>query len=221
MGILLGLFGKQYETVGERVQALRRSLALTRRDFSKKHNIPEPTLRVLEGAESVISKKQLHKLIKAFESEGVICSEEWILKGQGVGPSPARSVIQKEMDLIESNNVSVEPILVEIACFQKFNPSSVVMRVTDEMMAPLYKRDDYVGGIKISLPLAASAYKEPCIVELKDGTMLIRTLYPGKNKDLFNLTCLNPADPSKNPFYLDVELQGIYQIVWHRKSVKV
>lgn len=218
---MLGLFGKHYETVGERVQALRRSIALTRRDFSKKHNIPEPTLRVIEAAESVISKKQLHKLLKAFESEGVICSEDWILKGQGVGPSPARSVLQKEMDIIESNNISVEPVLVEAACFQKYNSSSAVLRVTDEMMAPLYKRDDYVGGVKISLSFASSAHKEPCIVVLKDGTQLIRILHPGKKKDLFNLNCLNPTDPSKNPFYVDVDLKEIYQIVWHRKNVKI
>lgn len=221
MDVLLELFYKQYETIGERIQALRRALAMTRRDFSKKHNIPEPTLRTLETAKSLISKKQLRKLIKAFESEGIICSEDWLLKGQGPLPGPAAGFIQKEIESMEADkNLLIDPVLVEAACFQRYTPDSIVFQVIDEMMSPLYKRDDYVGGIKIPLPVTPSLYKEPCIIVLEDGTKLIRIIYPGSKKNLLNLNCLNPSDPSKHPFYIDANLKGIYQIVWHRKNIK-
>ncbi|MBY0281431.1 MAG: hypothetical protein K2W94_04655 [Alphaproteobacteria bacterium] len=217
----MGLFLKQYETIGERVHSLRRALGMTRRDFSKKHNIPEPTLRILESAQANISSKQLHKLIKAFEAEGIICPEEWLLKGQGAEPSSAKKFIQKEMESMEiDKTLSIDPVLVEAACFQKYTPDSVVLQVTDEMMSPLYKRDDYVGGVKVSLSFSASLHKEPCVVKFEDGATLIRLIHPGSKKHLFNLSCLNPNDSSKHPFYVDANPVEIYQIVWHRKNIK-
>ncbi|MBY0463048.1 MAG: helix-turn-helix domain-containing protein [Alphaproteobacteria bacterium] len=220
--ILLGLFLKHYETIGERVQALRRALGATRRDFSKKHNIPEPTLRILESAQADISSKQLHKLIKAFEAEGIICPQEWLLKGQGIEPSAAKGLVQREIDSMElDETLLIDPVLVEAACFQKYTPDSIVLQVTDEMMSPLYKRDDYVGGVKVSLSFSASLHKESCIIELENGTKLIRIIHPGSKGHLFNLSCLNPNDPSKYPFYVDANPKEIYQIVWHRKNIKI
>ena len=217
---MLGLFCKHYETIGERVQALRRALDMTRRDFSRKHNIPEPTLRILEAAQTDISKKQLQRLIKAFESEGIICPEDWLLKGKGAEPSSAKGFIQKEIESMEMDEtLAIDPVLVEAACFQKYTSNSIVVRVIDEMMAPLYKRDDYVGGVKITPSSAASLYTEACIVVFEGGVKLIRILYPGSKKHLFNLSCLNPNDSSKHPFYVDVDIKEIYQIVWHRKSL--
>ena len=59
---------------------------LSRASFSKKHDIPLPSLRSWEINASQISKRMLQKLLHAFLKEKISVSESWILEGMAPGP---------------------------------------------------------------------------------------------------------------------------------------
>ena len=72
--------------VGKRIYALRKHLLLSRKEFCRKHNIPEPLLRALELSLFSINEKYTQKLLEAFKSENIVCTEEWLLHGTGPDP---------------------------------------------------------------------------------------------------------------------------------------
>jgi transcriptional regulator with XRE-family HTH domain len=72
--------------VGKRIYALRKHLLLSRKEFCRKHNIPEPLLRGLELSLFSINEKYIQKLLEAFKSENIVCTEEWLLHGTGPAP---------------------------------------------------------------------------------------------------------------------------------------
>jgi transcriptional regulator with XRE-family HTH domain len=219
---LISLLYKQYQTVGERLRALRTLLSITRKDFAKKHAIPLPTLRAAEYSEGPLSFKQLKKLLKAFEEEGIICSEEWLIEGSGNLPVLAKHFINQEVEAIESHTHSEKlhfnSILVEAALFQKHIPESLVVRVTDNLMVPLYEENDYVGGIKLPLPLESHFYNKPSIVRLPDETHLVRIIYPGAESLLFTLMCPAPFYKTNPRLLINTPVKAIYRIIWHRKE---
>ena len=75
-----------HKNSGERIYALRKHLLLSRKEFCRKHNIPEPLLRGLELSLFSINEKYIQKLLEAFKSENIACTEEWLLHGTGTSP---------------------------------------------------------------------------------------------------------------------------------------
>ncbi len=72
--------------VGRRIYTLRKHLLLSRKEFCRKHKIPEPLLRALELSLFSINEKYTQKLLEAFKNEKIICTEAWLL--HGTGPTP-------------------------------------------------------------------------------------------------------------------------------------
>ena len=77
---------EHYKNVGKQIYALRKHLQLSRKEFCRKHNIPEPLLRALELSLFSINEKYTQKLLEAFKSENITCTKEWLLHGAGTSP---------------------------------------------------------------------------------------------------------------------------------------
>lgn len=213
---------RDHRTFAERVKAIRGYLSLTRKEFSKKHGIPEPTIRAWELSLYTISPTHLQKLIKAFKAENILCSEDWLLRGTGTSPLFAVEAINKELEKAEDQLVGskgpIKPVYLELAIFERYNENSLTVEVTDNLMLPLYEKGDYVGGIKPSKALKDEDFGKPFIVILTDGTKLVRSLYQGSNDSAFSLGCLDLLNQSKNPMLGEITPKAIYKIVWHRKG---
>lgn len=204
------LFYKQLHTPGERLKALRNSLNMSRKEFAEKYGLSEYTLKSLELSIRQLTPIQIQKFIQSFAAEGFECSEEWIMKGEG-------SVIVKDKKNL-SSSLPENHILLEIELFQKHVPHSVVLQIDDESMSPIYKKQDYVGGVKLPSTLKPSDYGKSYIIVFPDETKLVRLLYPGSQKKLFNLVSSNLTEPSSHSLYKDVPLKAIYEILWHRRK---
>jgi transcriptional regulator with XRE-family HTH domain len=72
-----------YKNIGERIYALRKHLLLSRKEFCRKHSLSEHLLRALELSLISIKPEYSQKLLKAFQAENIICTEEWFLKETG------------------------------------------------------------------------------------------------------------------------------------------
>ncbi len=204
-------FSKQLQTPGDRIKALRNSLGISRKEFAEKHGFSDSTLSAIEHSVRHLTSAQLQKLIGIFLREGLPCSEEWILTGNG-------EVLLNKGQMEKASFCFFDPILEEVKLFQKHNPHSLVIQMKDESMSPLYEKQDYVGGIKITRTLKSPDYGKPYIVIFPDDSKLVRSLYPGQQKGLFKLSCLNLLDPLEQPFHVNVTLKAIYEIVWYRKN---
>jgi transcriptional regulator with XRE-family HTH domain len=218
---VLRILSKKYQTPGTRLRTLREALNLTREEFCHIHKMSYSTLRALENSGLELTPKHANKLIDAFKREGIICTEEWLLKG--IGPFPIPGLIDED---IHQEQPSTSPYLYqpkkalirEIDFFQRNNPDALVIQVADDTMYPFFHTKDYIGGIKVDVPVKQVHYGQPCIVNLQDGQQLTRILYPGTQDNLFNLGYPYPADLNKHPFIINVPLTAIYRIVWHRKG---
>ena len=216
---MLGILSKKYQTAGARLRAIREAIPLTRQEFCDRHGFSLSTLRALESSALGVTPKHAYKFVKAFEKEKIICTEEWLLEGEGIFPTEsAPEGINHKVISPKDFYKPKDAIEKEIEFFRKNNPNSLVIQVTDNAMLPLYRTKDYVGGMKVNLPIDKHHYGNPYLVILQDNTQLIRILYPGPQEDLFNLCCLPLADLKKTPFLVNVSIKEIYQIVWHRKE---
>lgn len=214
---------KEHQTFAERIKALRGYLSMTRKEFCSKHGIPEPTLRAWELSLYSISPSHLQKLIKAFERENILCTTEWLLQGEGTPPLFAAETINRELEKVtddmSGNSTLVSPVLVESAVFQRYNPESLVIQISDNSMLPQFEKGDYVGGIKKNLSLIkATDFGKIYIVVLEDGSQIVRIVYQGDTEKTFTLGCLNLLNQQKNPIMSEVKPKELYQVVWHRKN---
>jgi transcriptional regulator with XRE-family HTH domain len=198
-------------TSGDRIKAVRTHLGLTRKQFAEKHGFSDSTLKAIEYSTAPLKPSQLHKLIEIFLREGLPCSEEWIITGKG------EPLLKKE-DLDKTSSSLLNPISEEIKVFQKNYPRSLLIQLKDNSMSPFYEKQDYIGGIKITRTLKPSDYGRPYIVVLQDNKKLVRSLYPGQPKELFTLISLNLLNPLECPCYVNVPLNGLYEIIWYRKG---
>ncbi len=213
---------RDHRTFAERVKAIRGYLSLTRKEFSKKHGIPEPTIRAWELSLYTISPTHLQKLIKAFKAENILCSEEWLLRGAGTPPLFALEAMNKELEKVQDQLVSptgpIKPVHLESAVFERYNENSLTLEITDNQMLPLYEKGDHVGGIKPNQALQNADFGKPFIVILADDTKLVRSLYRGSNDSSFSLGCFDILNQSEDPTLSEVTVKAIYKIVWHRKK---
>lgn len=209
---------KKTQTVGDRIRSIRGYLSLSRREFCCKHSIPEPTLRAWELSLTSITPRYLQKLLKAFEQENILCSFEWIMKGEGIAPLFASDVISNALKEYESQMTTSldNPILLESAVFKRRNPDSIVLNISDKSMLPLYDDGDYVGGLKVLLTSIQSG--SSYIVVLPNGMQAVRIIHKGSSKSLFTLECSNPQAKFSMPIATNVEISDVYRIVWHRKT---
>lgn len=76
------------QDIGKRIYGLRRRLSLSRKEFCHKHNISEPLMRALECSMIDVKPEHSQRLLKAFQNESIVCTEEWLLKGTGTSPLP-------------------------------------------------------------------------------------------------------------------------------------
>lgn len=211
-----------YPSTGERIRALREYLRLTRNDFCKRHGFPTITLISWENSKAKIKPSSLKKLIQAFAEENILCTEEWLREGTGNLPQFSSPLLEKEIYAIEEGDSlsakEVDPINLEIALFKKLHPNSLTIRLKDNYMAPNFEEGDFVGGIFVDFKKKPIAYGIPYLVVLKDNTNIMRLVYQGTKNNLFTLSCYNFVNQKVNPILPDVEIKGLYEVIWHRKN---
>jgi transcriptional regulator with XRE-family HTH domain len=210
---------KQKE-ISERIKIARTMAGFSKpNSFCRKFSIPHATLNSWESGINSLTPTDAKCIVDALKTAEIHCTEEWLLEGEGYSPRPLKEADEnlknnspQEFDAL-NQNIS---ILHEIYTFTGRNKDGVVTLVTDDGMLPFYQIGDYIGGVYINSPNFNAAISKRCIIELSEGKILVRMVYPGSKDALYTLSALNPTTKASPVTVYDVEIKKIAPIIWHR-----
>ncbi|MHA1558432.1 MAG: helix-turn-helix domain-containing protein [Alphaproteobacteria bacterium] len=184
-----------------RLRALRGFLGFSRQEFSQRHGVPEITLKYWELSKSQISETQLKKLINAFLKEGVYCTKEWLISGEGSSPFANQN----------NENCWEEGSQAEADFFLKNNDNSIIQIVIEKNPFAFYSEGDIVGGIKINIE-EESISSFYAIVFLKKTSS--NALFKAYINETHDIVLIN----NHENFLINPQIDRIYKIVWWRKG---
>ncbi len=200
---------------GERLRRLRNMANLSREDLC---NIDELNVTTYKGWEigrfGGLSISGAKEVIKRVAKEGVICSLEWLISGQGCGPF----VIADTSSICNKNNDYISAILQEVTVFQNNFKEGIFLEILDDGMLPRYDTEDYVAGIKKYNNEIDSFLGDICIVQTSNNELLVRQLLRGTLNNTYTLVCINPKTTVAYPVLSDVKVNAAASIIRHYKK---
>lgn len=223
------LIEKNLNHSGERLRRARVLAGIaTRREFEKKYQVSANTLQGWEQGKNPLSKKGARRIIEALKAEGLICSMEWLIHGNGMPPRPFEMIhpnatlSENDMEnaLSQTNLQEEQAIYEELQTFKTHNADPIIITISDDTMSPQYRVGDYVGGTRIcNLSDIAAYFGQACIIELADHAILPRYVHPGTEPETVTLSCTNYQ--SKNPplNIFNAKIISAAPILWHRRKL--
>lgn len=191
-----------------------------RKDFCSHFDISYDTLDAWERGKNPLTPKGAKRFIDILKSVGIYCSEEWLIKGEGLSPRPLKEIVPDvEIDLSNSLTLFEQNISLatEISTFTTLNKDSIITIIRDESMLPFYEKGDYVGGIRLRGDNIVHAINKRCIAEFSDEQLTVGQLQQSNDSDFYIVDVLN-RNTHKNPERESVssEIVSVAPILWHR-----
>lgn len=197
---------------GNRIKLARNMLGLSRKELEERFHISVNTLQAWETDKNTLTEKGAKKLNAAFTRLGLLCTEDWLLTGNGQIPI----LLQNNLALPNEMDEDI-CILREIEVFKALNPSPIVVIINDNGMEPIYSIGDFVGGNRKSIHQIETLIGENCIIETLQGDTLVRKILKGSKRQFYNLACINIAT-DQQPIIVDMKIRFAAKIVLHRKK---
>lgn len=210
------LKNNNFDSLGKRIQFIRRMAGLSRKSFQEIYHININTLQAWESDRISPRQKSTDSLIEIFERLNIACSREWLLTGKGEMPFIVDSGELAKMPLPIMPD---ESFLREIDAFKALNPNTIVISVVDSSCKPIYEIGDYVGGIKKSHTNCEKSLGQVCIIGLLDNSILIRKLLKSQNNK-FTLIPANPNIFSDDYIQYNIDIDFAAEITWHRRITR-
>jgi transcriptional regulator with XRE-family HTH domain len=212
---------------GERLKRARLLAGVnTRREFEDKYNISANTLQGWEQGKNPLSIKGAKRIASALKSEGLICSVDWLMYGQGMPPRSYDALyigthdhVRKNTNLAYENIYEEEIIFREIQLFKQQDANTIVFSVIDDAMIPYFNLGDYIGGIRLFNEALKPFFNNFCIVELENHLIAVRCLQPGFEKDTYTLSCTNHKSTATPLNIFNTKIICAAPIVWHRRKL--
>ena len=218
---------KTLNSSGERLKRARLLAGInTRREFEAKYHISANTLQGWEQNKNPLSAKGANRVVQALKTEGLICSTEWLLHGQGMPPRPfemlnagVREDLHENLSIVELNLQEEEAIYAETQQFKKRTPNAIVLTLADDAMEPYYSLGDHLGGSKIADTEIKQYIGTACIIELENNMILPRFLHKGTIEGTYTLTGSNPKTKAMTLSMQNVKILSAAPILWHRRKL--
>ncbi|MCX7125802.1 MAG: helix-turn-helix transcriptional regulator [Gammaproteobacteria bacterium] len=222
------LIEKNLNHAGERLRRARILAGIsTRREFEKKYQVSANTLQGWEQGKNPLSKKGAKRILEALKNEGLICSLEWLIHGNGV---PPRAFEMTHGDAPSKNDLDAflgsmhlqeeQAIYQELQAFKINNANSIIITISDDAMEPQFRAGDYVGGVRLTRAEDIQLYSgQPCIVELADHTILPRYMHADIESGTYTLSCTNFQSKAAPLNVFNAKIISAAPILWHRKKL--
>lgn len=198
------------QSSAERIKLARNMLGLSRKEIEERFHISANTLQSWELGRNILTTKGAKRLSTFFVRQGLLCSDSWLLTGEGQLPKLLEGSESLPQTLTEDL-----VILSEIEAFKAINSDPVIIIIRDDSMEPVYNFGDYVAGNKRVGNDIARLVGTHCIVETGQGDTFVRKVLLGSKRSLFSLACINNYSQTQ-PIIPDVKLRYAAQIIWHR-----
>jgi len=190
---------------GERLKSLRLMAGLSRKAMADKHDLSSGTLQGWEdGRYGGLTNRGAQRFLEVIRNEGVYCSFDWLMHGQGVGP-----LLVNNLKVTDSPVAAAGPgdegddqvaMLDELAYFRQRHSTAVDLIVSDDAHLPFYRQGDIVAGLPLYGDDTKAAIDHHCIIQTVDGNKALRLLIGGDQDD--NGSNIEFAAP----------------IIWHRRK---
>lgn len=221
------LIEKNLNHSGERLRRARILAGIsTRREFEEKYSVSANTLQGWEQGKNPLSKKGAKRIIEALKNEGLICSLDWLMHGQGVPPRAFEMTreISAETDLENMLNQmhlqEEQAIYQELQTFKTHNPNPIIITISDDTMEPQFREGDYVAGVRLTRPEDIQKHLgEPCIIELIDHTIIARHLHADIKSGFYTLSCTNFRSKHGPLTISNAQIISAAPILWHRRKL--
>lgn len=185
---------------------------MSRKDFCQRHSIPEVTLKSWELSLKSISIKQLEKVIRAFEKEGMCCTQEWILKGTPPSPFARMETLQQTIGRAPQRFLLTPPHQqlqeLSLKVFYGIYPQGLHFTVPDDQMAPFFTSGDIVCGVAVESWVPGVPY----MVETQENQRIVRLVFTNISPDSLRLQTINPDQKEQDAFQIVIPRQ-IYHII--------
>jgi transcriptional regulator with XRE-family HTH domain len=198
---------------GYRIKQARNLTNLSRKEFCDNTDINLHTLIGWEcGRHSGLTSSGATKIVSRLAKLGVSCNTCWLLSNTGTPP-----IIQDIYTKSKSVNFSEsENIHIELSTFISHYKNVAHVIIPDDHLKPAYLKGDLVAGISVFGDAISGTIGQICIVQLKNGELLVRKVLPGKQKNLFNLIHLT-LEVDSFKIINDAQLNFSAPILWCRR----
>jgi HTH-type transcriptional regulator, cell division transcriptional repressor len=206
---------------GKRLVRLRNLANLSRKNVSARYGINVNTYTNWElGVYDGLSKNAVSKISNFCQHEGIIFSIEWLLYGVGEGPHICPVFPTPPQDTVSKPNLDNEEqqIISELLYFREHHKEHIDMVVSNDSMEPRFMIGEYVAGIKYYREAIDALIDKDCIVQTKDGKLLLRKIKNKNSGGHYTLTCNNPNTKITEPVLYDVELISAAPVLWQRRK---
>lgn len=205
-------------SIGERIQHLRKITRITRSYLREKYFLSENTLQKLENNLLKFTDDRIDFFHTIFRNEGIRnLTREWIKTGKGEEPVFSTHIIDKNNLQNDSDKSDDLIALEELSLIISLNPKKYVQIYLDsDYMMPYYHENSWLIGKKNENK--TDCIGKDCIVKLNgvDGLTFRRVQYSEK-KNKFNLYILNTFSSQHDPVILNCEVEFLAPIIWMRK----
>lgn len=213
------------DQVAGRIRSARGFVRMTRKDFCEKHGFNLHTVFTWEAGKYLVRRPSLERFCKALAKEGVFCSPEWLLQGQGEGPTlvtAQKNILslkaKPKASKLADDSEEEQQIRAEIKIFQsgykKAKVDAVVIQMADSAMSPHYEAGDYVGGLQVRDEDIKALLGKTCIVEIGLQNFVVRKI--GKEGKRIALLATDSAEQ----ILVFEKIVSAAEIIWHRRMSK-
>ena len=202
----------ELSTPGERLRAVRAFCASSRIKFCAGSKLSESTLKAWENDVALLTVKGAKLMCNIFQDLGVYCTPEWLLHHKG--NSPLRSAEDLTPSAL-SEEKFIESEFDRVNNY--YQQEAVLHRVKDQLMAPLFKVGDFVGGVPLDVTDVPYYWGESVLVRLANGLFVLRKIEKGSEPGVIRLSSL--TESAEDVCEEDVDKVVVYHVVWHRSPV--
>lgn len=201
--------------VGLRIKACRTLTGLNQEEFSTKHSFSLPSVKSWEFGRVVPRVDGLQKLIEALRVEGIFIKINWLLFGEGTGPSFFLEAIDNsDVELASGPQFGANYIeIFKLEC-KKSKQNPIITTVDDDEMSPYYRKGDVVAGVLINDDDLITSYQtEPLLPML---SILPNGIYAPRWVHIMNEGVF--ISSIRFPHIKKLEPTSIGRICWHLRS---
>lgn len=190
---------------GKRLRALREQIGLSRSQFSNEVNISEHTLKSFELGARELSIQKAREYSKIFLFAGIDVSFDYLYYGKEPESPTKKETVTKD-------NINIQS---EIIFFKKNNPSSIIYKIQDSLMAPFYNKGDIVGGQKTTNEKQFVYFNgHVCVIEGTNGNQCLRRVIKSEYRKVIVCT-LNTENHQNLPIIEEIDAFSIAQATRH------
>lgn len=185
------------KSIGARFRSARSLVPINRKSFCERHGINRYTMQSWENGLHISKGKNVDKFIEALAREGVYCTSEWLIDGQGESAKVlSSSQLPIGTEIVETNS---DQFIESLKTLIDRHHDLVSCQLPDDSMAPKFLRGDLVFG-KPADGQKSRIHQKYCIIELKPEQNIVRKVV--MTKDSLLLMALDDRTPS---FHLSLD----------------